>query len=705
MTLARRFRRVKVSMPARGWPAAQARLSGMLLRPTAPSFAGGVAVGVLCIAAETLLAYPLSNIAASSGLAVVYMPGVVVVSIVWGFWLATATAAVSAAAFNYFYSPPLFDVSMSTGEDWIALGTFVVVAMLTSAVAQLARARAVEVSLRRSEANALAKQQSALRRVATLVARGVDPSEVFAAVAHEMADCVGVENAAVFRYDAHGAAVFISGRYESTVATRWPVGQRFSLEGDNVAARVLATGRWARIDNHENATGSLAARTRELGIRCVVGCPIVVESQLWGVAVVASSAAEPLPAHTNERIGDFADLVATAIANAATRAELQASRDNFCSLADQQAALRRVATLVARGARPSEVFAAVAEEIVRCLNVDSGRVWRYDSDDTVSLVAGHSRTGSQRLPVGERLPIEGDNLGAMILSSGHAMRQHSLEHACGPLIARIREQGIREGVGAPITVDGRIWGLAVASTTRSKPMPLDSEQRIGDFADLVATAIANAATRAELIASRARIVTAADNARRRFERDLHDGAQQRLVSLCMQIRWAQDTLPPECGVVRDQLSDAVGAVTGVLSDLQEISRGMHPAILSKGGLGPALKSLAHRSSVAAAVDLDIDRRLPESIEVGAYYVVAEALTNVAKHARASTVNVRAEIRDDTLCVVVRDDGAGGADPRSGSGLIGLIDRVEALGGRMQIDSPPAVGTTLHVTIPLQQGDG
>ena len=254
----------------------------------------------------------------------------------------------------------------------------------------------------------------------------------------------------------------------------------------------------------------------------------------------------------------------------------------------------------------------------------------------------------------------------------------------------------------PITVDGRIWGLAVAETSGSGPMPPESEQRIGDFADLVATAIANAATRAELVASRARIVTAADNARRRVERDLHDGAQQRLVSLALQMRLIQSTLPTECGVVGEQLLRVVDAIAGILSDLQEISRGMHPAILSKGGLGPALKSLASRSSVPADIDLDIDQRLPESIEVGAYYVVAEALTNVAKHARASKVNVHAVIRDAKLCMLIRDDGSGGADAGSGSGLIGLIDRVETLGGHLQIDSPAGVGTTLHVTVPLLQ---
>jgi signal transduction histidine kinase len=348
------------------------------------------------------------------------------------------------------------------------------------------------------------------------------------------------------------------------------------------------------------------------------------------------------------------------------------------------------------------VFAAVAEEIVRCLDVDTSGVWRYESDDAITLLAGHSREGSQYLPTGERLPIDGDNLGAMVLRSGGAVRHQSIEHAAGPAIVRIRELGIREGVGVPIMVDGRIWGLAIAATTRSEPMPSDSEERIGDFADLVATAIANAATRTELIASRARIVAAADDARRRLERDLHDGAQQRLVSLGLQLRLAETTVPTEFNGLRDQLSAVVAGLTGVLADLQEISRGIHPAILSEGGLGPALKTLARRSSTPVTLDIAIDRRMAESVEVGAYYVVAEALTNAAKHARATHVHVRAVTDDVNLSLRIRDDGTGGADPRKGSGLIGLIDRVEALGGDMKIDSPPAVGTTLHITVPLQQ---
>jgi signal transduction histidine kinase len=228
----------------------------------------------------------------------------------------------------------------------------------------------------------------------------------------------------------------------------------------------------------------------------------------------------------------------------------------------------------------------------------------------------------------------------------------------------------------------------------------DTEARIGDFADLVATAIANAATRAELIASRVRIVAAGDDARRRLERDLHDGAQQRLVALGLHTRLAEASVPPEQASLREQLGDIVSGLTAVSADLQEISRGIHPAILSKGGLGPALKTLGRRSAVPVDLDLGVDRRLPDSIEVGAYYVVSEALTNAAKHARASVVKVGVETEGANLLLSIRDDGIGGADAAKGSGLIGLTDRVEALGGTLTVISPPGQGTSLQAELPL-----
>jgi signal transduction histidine kinase len=276
----------------------------------------------------------------------------------------------------------------------------------------------------------------------------------------------------------------------------------------------------------------------------------------------------------------------------------------------------------------------------------------------------------------------------------------SHDNAAGTHAAQIRDLGIRSAVGVPITVDGRLWGAAIVGTWEPEPLPPDTEARIGDFADLVATAIANAATGAELIASRARIVAAADDARRRLERDLHDGAQQRLVALGLHARLAEASVPPQLDGLKSQLSRVVSGLMDVTVELQEISRGIHPAILAKGGLGPALKTLARRSMVPVTLDLAIDRRLPDPVEIGTYYIVAEALTNTAKHAGASHVEVCAIARDDTLDLSIRDDGIGGAELGNGSGLIGLKDRTEALGGRLTITSPAGGGTLLHVIIPL-----
>ena len=241
-------------------------------------------------------------------------------------------------------------------------------------------------------------------------------------------------------------------------------------------------------------------------------------------------------------------------------------------------------------------------------------------------------------------------------------------------------------MAAPVIVEGRLWG-AMAVVTIDRTLPLDTEERLTEFTELVATAIANAENRAELTASRARIVATADATRRRIERDLHDGAQQQLVSLALELRAAEAALPSELTDQRAELSRVVEGLTAVLDELREISSGIHPAILSEGGLAPALKTLARRSPIPVQLDVRVEGRLPESVEVAAYYVVAEMLTNAAKHAHASSVQVDVAGADGVLRVSVRDDGVGGADPARGSGLVGLRDRVEALGGTIAVDSP------------------
>ena len=260
-----------------------------------------------------------------------------------------------------------------------------------------------------------------------------------------------------------------------------------------------------------------------------------------------------------------------------------------------------------------------------------------------------------------------------------------------------RDWGLRSSVGVPVSVEGRLWGAIVVALTGGEFLPADTESRLAGFTELVATAIANAEAQAEVTASRARIVAAADQARRRIERDLHDGTQQRLVSLALKLRAAQAAVPPGLG---GQLDEAVAEATGALEELTEIARGIHPAILAERGLAAALKTLARRSPIPVDLQVRADERLPEPVEVSAYYVVAEALTNAAKHSGASAVSVEVEVAGEVLRVAVRDDGAGGADLARGTGLAGLKDRVEALGGRILLDSRPGAGTSLQAEFPL-----
>jgi signal transduction histidine kinase len=240
----------------------------------------------------------------------------------------------------------------------------------------------------------------------------------------------------------------------------------------------------------------------------------------------------------------------------------------------------------------------------------------------------------------------------------------------------------------------------VASSSLERPLPPDTEARLAEFTDLAATAIANAESRGELAASRARVVAAADESRRRIERDLHDGAQQRLISLSLELRSTQNAVPAEMIELKAGLSNAAAGLTEVLEDLQELSRGIHPAILSKGGLAAAVKALARRSPVPVELEVRADGRLPEPVEVAGYYVVSEALTNAAKHAQASSVHVELDVGDAMVRLAISDDGVGGADPDRGSGLTGLRDRLEAIGGTITITSPAGSGTSLLISIPI-----
>jgi signal transduction histidine kinase len=380
---------------------------------------------------------------------------------------------------------------------------------------------------------------------------------------------------------------------------------------------------------------------------------------------------------------------------------LEASRDELRLLVEEQAALRRVATLVARAVPPAEVFDAVTIEVAQLLGAHFTVLLRYESDRTHTVLGVRGNAGAP-VAVGDRPKLEERSVVAAVLRTGRATRMDNIaDGLSGALAGQVRERGLHSAIGAPIVVEGRLWGVMVAAWTRGTPLSADTEGRLAEFTQLVATAVANVNSRAELAASRARVVAAADETRRRIERDLHDGAQQRLVSLALELRSAQSGVPPGLAGLERQLSAVADGLAEAVENLQEISRGIHPAILTEGGLAPALKTLARRSAVPVELDMRTDRRLPEQVERAAYYVVSEALTNAAKHARASVVHLEMETDDEIVTLSIRDDGVGGADPRQGSGLIGLTDRVEALGGRIQIASPSGTGTSLQITIPIR----
>ena len=551
-------------------------------------------------------------------------------------------------------------------------------------------ATAVANAQARTELRGFAEEQAALRRVATLVARAAPPEEVYAAVTTEAGRVLGADHTTMARYDRDGARTVVAA-WSSTGAT-FPVRTRASLGGRNVSTQVFQTGRPARIDDYGGASSPPAEAAREFGFRAVAGVPVRVAGRLWGVMVVGSTR-EPLPTDAEVRLAGFTELAASAIANAQARVELR-------SYANEQAALRRVAVLVAQSAPPQEVFAAVTDEAGLLLQVDYTVLSRYDPDGLVTVVGHWTKTDHGRpLAIGLRLKAEGRNIHARVYETGRSARIDDYGSASGRFADVARDWEFRASVGVPIRVEGRLWGVMSAGS-RSEPLPAGTEARLAGFTELAATAIANAEAQAALAASRARIVAAADQARRRIERDLHDGAQQRLVSLALQLRAAQASAPPGAGELASRLAGAVTEVTGVLEELREIAHGLHPAVLGQGGLRLALRALARRSAVPVSLDVQVAGRLPDPVEIAAYYVVAEALTNAAKHAHASAAEVEVAAGEGVLNVRVRDDGCGGADLGHGSGLVGLKDRVEALGGRIWLHSPPGVGTTLRAEFPL-----
>ncbi|MFL5842963.1 MAG: GAF domain-containing protein [Thermoleophilaceae bacterium] len=552
-------------------------------------------------------------------------------------------------------------------------------------------ATAISNAQARAEVTTLADEQAALRRVATLVAKDAPSSDLFGAVTEEVGKLLGADLAGMTRFE--------SGDLVTAVATWAAVGEhpevggRWPLETGNLGATIARTGRPTRIDNYSRIPGRIGAFMRDtLGTTSSAGSPIVVEGQLWGALYVHSTHDRPLPADTESRLTSFTELVATAIANAQARSEVG-------RLADEQAALRRVATLVAREPSAAQVFAAVAEEVGRLLGVDDTKMFRFEADDSVTVVAEWGDPSSAFPPVGARLPLDGEGVAALVRRTERPARIDDYATVTGSLGAAAREAGFRSVVGAPIVVGGRVWGVIAAAATQSESLPAGTESRIEEFTELVATAISNTEARSDLAASRARIVAAADDERRRVVRDLHDGAQQRLVHTVITLKMARQAIEREEDAAPTLVGEALDQAESAMAELRDLAQGILPSVLTWGGLPAGVEALASRMPVPVDIDISVGR-LSAPIEASAYFVVAEALTNVAKHARAQHAAVMARMSDGTLQVEIEDDGIGTADP-GGQGLLGLADRLASLDGVLRVVSVPAQGTKVIATVPVR----
>jgi signal transduction histidine kinase len=375
---------------------------------------------------------------------------------------------------------------------------------------------------------------------------------------------------------------------------------------------------------------------------------------------------------------------------------LEVSQEQLQRLADEQAALRRVATLVAQAVPPADIFTAVAVEVRGLFAADSVAIARFEDDGVVVLVAADPSTAD--VPVGVPLPRgEGTSI-ATVLTTARPVRTDAYAHPSGPLADVIDRLGLRSSVGCPILVDDRLWG-ALAAGSRGEPLGPETESRLTNFTELVATAIANTEGRSALAASRARVVAAADDTRRRIERDLHDGAQQRLVHTIITLKWAQRALETGREDADDMVREALTQAEQTLVELRELAHGILPSVLTRNGLQAGVDTIVSRTPLRVTAEVT-DQRLAPTLEATAFFVISEALTNVVKHSGTDHAEVKVVVDDGTLRIEVRDAGAGGAHFAGGTGLIGLQDRVAALDGRLHVTSPAAGGTVVVALLPV-----
>jgi PAS domain S-box-containing protein len=374
-------------------------------------------------------------------------------------------------------------------------------------------------------------------------------------------------------------------------------------------------------------------------------------------------------------------------------------REHEAILASERASLRRVATLVAGGAASPEVFAAIAHEVAQVLGMALVVIWRYERDRPATVV-GAWCDRPHPFRAGSTWQVEEHTAAALLPQVGRPARIEDFGAIGGMIPDAIDETGICSGTGSAIVVNGAFWGVMGVGVAKGEPLPERIEDRLAEFTELVATAISTTQARSDLAASRARIVAATDAERRRVVRDLHDGAQQRLVHTVMTLTLARQALQADDAAAADLVTEALDHAERATAELRELAHGILPAALSHGGLPAGVDALTSRMPVPVANEVAVGR-LPAAVEATAYFVIAEALTNIAKHARAGSAAVAARVEDDTLRVLVRDDGIGGARP-DGSGLLGLADRIAALDGRLTVESPAGGGTLVAADIPVRR---
>src|SRR5919201_1375692 len=534
------------------------------------------------------------------------------------------------------------------------------------------------------ELQRLVDEQTALRHVATLVATGASDVDLVAVVTSEIAQLFGAHRANALRWD--GDTIRVIGEWSGPEERMTLTDRVYSFGGDTITARVVNSRAPARVESRDDLHTDFArARWDELGIQASIGAPIVVDGRIWGVITASRTTPDdPFPPGAEDRLGDFAALVAQAIANSEARREVAA-------LAKEQASLRRIATLVAAGRPHPEVLEAAAREAGQLFGAQAVYLMHWEGVLDELVVDGGWTDGSETALAPQSLYHPGRGSATLrVLETGIASRGEESSP----------ELGTHSVIAAPVIVSATLLGTLAALRSSGTAFPAESEIRLRSFGDLVAQSIANAHAQEEMRASRARIVRAADEARQKLERNLHDGAQQRPVSVSLSLRVATAKLSDSAEEARRILTAASEELGLAIDELRELARGIHPAILTEHGLGPALEVLAERAPLRVAVANELEERLPPPVEAAAYYVVAESLTNIVKYAQASAVEVRACRRDGIALVEVIDDGVGGADVSRGSGLRGLADRVEALDGRLGVESRPSEGTRVWAEIPL-----